>query len=181
MSSNTDNTSTGTNYKPKPKTLPVMGYNQTMPTLATNKKAHQEYEILKTLEVGISLRGPEVKSAKTGHARITESFARFDQNGHLTLMNAYFGPYDKASPLDQHEAYRVRDLLIKKSEAEDLMADTAGKNLTIVPLRMYTVRQGLIKVEIGLARGKKQYDKRKTLKERDVKREIDRTLKKYTY
>lgn len=150
-----------------------------MSTLATNKSAHRDYEIIKTFEVGISLLGPEVKSAKTGLARISESFARFEGNGSLSLINSYFGPYEKASSQDQHDPYRIRPLLLKRSEADELKGDTVGKNLTIVPIRMYTVRQGLIKLELGLAKGKKQFDKRVTLKERDVKREIDRTLKKY--
>ncbi|NCS32126.1 SsrA-binding protein SmpB [bacterium] len=152
-----------------------------MATLATHKTALREYSILKTIEAGIALKGTEVKAAKSGHARISESYAKFNARGELMLINSYIGPYGKSTPAQQHHSYRTRTLLLNKRELQSLKANTAGKNLTIVPLRMYTVRQGLIKLELGLAKGKKEHDKRQAIKDRDSKRELDRTLKKYTH
>jgi SsrA-binding protein len=146
-----------------------------VPTLSLNKKAKFDYKILETYEAGIVLSGQEVKSIRSGSARLTGAFVTFHGNTPL-LTNALIPKYKYASHIDDYIPDASRRLLIRKKEVNHLRGKLEQKGLTIVPLSLYTKGQ-LIKLEIGLAEGKKLFDKRRTIKERDGKREIARTMK----
>jgi SsrA-binding protein len=143
-------------------------------TIATNRKAHHDYNILETLEVGIALRGSEIKSVRASQVSLGEAYVK-PENGELWLINAYIARYDAASYMG-HDPVRQRKLLVHRKELLRLTARLAEKGLTLVPLRMY-LKDGIAKLEIGLGRGKKLYDKRETIARRDAEREIERTLK----
>jgi SsrA-binding protein len=143
-------------------------------TIATNRKAHHDYNILETLEVGIALRGSEIKSVRASQVSLGEAYVK-PENGELWLINAYIARYDAASYMG-HDPVRQRKLLVHRKELLRLSARLAEKGLTLVPLRMY-LKDGIAKLEIGLGRGKKLYDKRETIARRDAEREIERTLK----
>ena len=145
-----------------------------MPTLATNKRAFYDYEILEKFEAGIRLSGQEVKSAKLGNMSLKAAYVVIGMQG-ATLLNAHIGKYSKAGPLPSYEPTRTRQLLLKKRELQTLWGKTHEQGLTLVPLSVYTKRT-LIKVEVGLARGKKKYDKREAIKERDWKRRKARIM-----
>lgn len=146
-----------------------------MPAITTNKKARFDYQILETFEAGIVLSGQEVKSVRSGSARLTGAFVTFHGNTPL-LTNALIPLYKHASLDKEYIPDASRKLLLKKREINHLRGKLEQKGLTIVPLSLYTSGR-LIKLEIGLAQGKKTFDKRHTIKERDVKREIARKLK----
>lgn len=143
--------------------------------LAENKKALFDYEILEKLEAGLVLTGYETKSAKDGNLNLKGSFVTFHNNNAL-LTNVHIGLYKPAGKMDDYDPTHSRRLLLKRREIEYLRSKSEEKGLTIVPLRVYT-KQRFIKVEIGVARGKKTYDKRETIKKRDTAKEIKRTLK----
>ena len=146
-----------------------------MPALTTNKKARFDYEILDTFEAGLVLTGQEVKSIRSGLARLAGAFVTF--NGDIPyLTNALIPFYKNAVPQKDYVADASRKLLLKKKEINYLRGKLQQKGLTIVPLSLYTSGR-LVKVEIGLAQGKKQFDKRRTIKDREAKREIARKLK----
>lgn len=151
-------------------------YNYAMSKLATNPKAKHDYAIVKEYEAGIQLTGAEVKSVKNGRVQIKDSFVKLDKNNEAHLHNAYIAPYAQANAKD-YNPYRSRKLLLHRSQLDEMKAKTQGQNLTIIPIQVYNVRRGLIKVQIALAKGKRKYEKRRTLKEAAVKKEIDRTLK----
>ncbi len=147
-----------------------------MNEIAVNRTASFDYEILDTYEAGIELFGFEAKSVKTGHINLTGSFVLI-RDGQPVLLNATIPPYQpKNAPLN-YEPTRTRRLLLHKSEIQELIGKTAQKGLTIVPLKVYNKRS-IIKVLIGLARHKKQKDKRETIKKRETEREIRRELKR---
>lgn len=137
-----------------------------------NRRARHEFLILESLEAGLALTGTEIKSIRAGGVSLNEAFARV-RDGELWLVNMYIPPYKQGSAFSAHEPRRSRKLLVHKDQLERLASKSAEKGLTMVPLRMYFTR-GMVKVEIGLAKGKKLYDKRKTIQERDVKREMAR-------
>lgn len=142
--------------------------------IATNSRAYHNYFILETYEAGIVLTGPEVKSVRAGNISIIDSYAII-KNNEAFLINTYIPPYQRAySP---EEARKTRKLLLHKQEINRLVGKIKTKGLTLIPLRVY-IKKGLIKVEIALARGKKLYDKRKELKEKEIKRELESILKK---
>ena len=143
-------------------------------TVARNKKALHEYHITEQLEAGIVLTGPEVKSIRGGKASLAESFARVD-GGEVWLYDMHVSPYGPAS-LWNTEPTRPRKLLLKNREIQRLIGATKEKGLTLVPLDLY-ISDGLIKVSLALARGKKLYDKREDIKRKDAKREIERVVK----
>ena len=149
-----------------------------MRVIARNKKARHNYEILEEYEAGIVLKGSEVKSVRAGKVSIVESFARVD-GGELWLENMYIAPYDNASGIFGHEPRRKRKLLMHKNEIKRLAGKLAQKGLTLIPLEVYINDRGLVKVKLGLARGKKKYDKREAIKERDLRRKIAAELKSY--
>lgn len=143
-------------------------------TIATNRKAHHDYNILETLEAGIVLSGSEIKSVRASQVSLGEAYVK-PENGELWLVNAYIARYDAASYMG-HDPTRQRKLLVHRKELLRLTARLAEKGLTLVPLRMY-LKNSIAKLEIGLGRGKKLYDKRETIARRDAEREIERTLK----
>ena len=139
-----------------------------------NKKARYNYEILEIIEAGMVLLGTEVKSLRQGRANLKDSYARI-KAGELYLMQCHISPYSHAYH-DNHEPDRARKLLVHKREIKRLQGKTQEKGLTLVPLKIY-FKDGKAKVELGLARGKRMYDKRQTLAERDSKRQVERALK----
>lgn len=143
-----------------------------------NKKARFDYEIIETYSAGIVLTGTEIKSIRLGKANITESFCEFNDNGELFAINTSIEEYAFGNQFN-HKARSERKLLLNKRELKTLEKNVDTKGLTIVPLRLFTNEKGLAKLEIGLCRGKKTYDKRESLKEQDTKRDIDRIKKSF--
>ena len=135
--------------------------------LIKNKKARHEYFIEEAVEAGIALVGSEVKSIRGGKANITDAFVRI-QNGEAYIQNMHISPYEKGSVYNQ-EPMRPRKLLLHKREILKLHSTVMQKGLTLVPLAVY-LKSGLVKIEIGVARGKKLYDKRQSIAERDAQR-----------
>ena len=146
-----------------------------MTTLAQNRKAFHDYSIEDSVEAGLVLAGHEVKSIKNGQATLTGAYVTI-RAGEGFLRNAYIGKYKQASNLEGHDESRERKLLLHKNELQRLQSKTKEKGLTLIPLELYT-KKGLIKLKIGLAKGKKQYDKRETIKKKESKRNIERVLR----
>lgn len=146
-----------------------------MSTLAQNRKAFHDYSIEETIEAGLVMFGHEVKSVKTGQASLAGAYVTI-RNGEGWLRNAYIGKYKQASNLDKHDESRERKLLLHRKEIEKLQSKTKEKGLTLIPLEFYT-KKGLIKLKIGLAKGKKMYDKRETIKKKELKRSLGRTIR----
>lgn len=147
-----------------------------MKVIAQNKKAYHDYDILEKLEAGIVLTGDEVKSLRAGQVSLIGAFAAI-RNGELTLVNCRIAPYDKAYFKDEEAAERTRVLLLHKRQIHRLLGEISQKGITVVPLRIYFTGKNLAKVELGLAKHKKAPDKKKALKERDIKRETSRAMK----
>jgi len=143
--------------------------------VASNPKARHDYEILETLEAGMVLTGSEVKSLRGGSASMRESFAII-RDGEPLLIGMHIGPYAQAGYAG-HEPTRTRKLLLHKEEIQRLVGKTKERGLTLVPLKVY-FSHGLAKIELGLAKGKKTYDRRETLKERDAQMQIDRAMRR---
>jgi SsrA-binding protein len=141
------------------------------PTL-DNRRARHQFTILESLEAGLALTGTEIKSIRAGGASLNEAFARV-REGEMWLVNMYIPPYKSGNAFSAHDPRRARKLLVHKDQLARFAARSAERGLTIVPLRLYFTR-GRAKVEIGLAKGKKLYDKRKTIQEREVRRELSR-------
>ena len=146
-----------------------------MPDLAVNKKALFDYDILDKYQAGLVLTGQEVKSARAGQFSLKSTFVTF-MNGSPYLTNANIAKYKQAGPLPEYDPTHSRRLLLRKKEIRRLLEQSQEKGLTIVPLRVYTNNR-FIKLEIALARGKRQYDKKEKLKQRDLDREIKRATK----
>jgi SsrA-binding protein len=142
--------------------------------IARNRKAFHDYHIVESYDAGIVLTGPEVKSIRANRVSLAESFARIDR-GEAWLHDMHVSPYDPAS-LHNADPVRPRKLLLNRRELRRLVGATLEKGHTLVPLELF-LQRGFIKVRIGLARGKKAFDKRDTLKRRDAEREIQRALK----
>jgi SsrA-binding protein len=149
---------------------------ETTPT-AVNKKAYHDFEFVEKFEAGVELRGSEVKSLRAAPADLTGSYARL-QEGECWLVGAKIAPYQQAGPLG-HDPGRKRKLLLHKAELRRIWSKLEQRGFTLVPLRMYFSKRGLAKVELALAQGKRQYDKRRTITERAQKRDVDRSMKKY--
>lgn len=141
-----------------------------MQLIQTNKKAYFEYFVEDTFEAGVVLKGCEAKSAKSGHISIVESFVSL-KNNELFLKNCYIKNYEKTNSALSPDERRVRKLLLNKAEIEKIRKKTEVKGYTIVPLKVY-VKNNLIKLEIGICKGKKLYDKRETIKNRELSRKI---------
>ena len=142
--------------------------------IATNRRARHEYEILETVEAGLVLRGTEVKSLREGLVNFKDSYASF-RNGEGWLLGCHISPYSHGTDAN-HDPERDRKLLLHKREIARLGSKISERGLTLVPLRLY-FKDGRAKVEIGLARGKKLHDKRAALREREVRREMDKTAR----
>lgn len=146
-----------------------------MKIIATNRKARRDYTILETMETGIVLVGTEVKALREGKANLQDSFATVDDE-EMWLHDAHISPYSKGNQFN-HEPKRTRKLLMHAREIRRLIGKVREKGLTLIPLRMYFNDNGKVKVEIGLGRGKKSYDKRREIAERDAKREMRRAMR----
>ena len=146
-----------------------------MATLADNKRARFDYEILETIEAGIALFGHEVKSVKTGHVSLQGSFVTIRGND-LVLTNALIPFYPFAGDPSSYDPTRPRRLLVRKNEVKHLIGKVRTNGLTLVPLRVYTKRR-LVKVEFALAKGKREYDKRATTRKREADRKIARAMR----
>jgi len=142
--------------------------------IAVNRRARRDYEILESIEAGMALKGSEVKALREGRVNLKESYAKV-RGGEVFLVNAHISPYSHSS-LQNHEPLREKKLLLHKSEIKRLTGKTEEKGLTLVPTKLYFAR-GRAKVELALARGKRQYDKRETIKRRDIEREIRKEFK----
>lgn len=143
-----------------------------------NKRARFDYEIIETYTAGIVLVGTEIKSIRLGKANITESFCEFNPKNELFAINTYIEEYAFGNQFN-HKARSERKLLLNKRELKTLARSVQAKGLTIVPLKLFTNEKGLAKLQIGLCRGKKNYDKRESLKEQDTKRDLDRLKKSF--
>ena len=142
--------------------------------LADNRKAHHDYHILHTYEAGIVLLGTEVKSIREGHVNLRDSFARVE-GAEVFIYNIHVSPYSHRGYAD-HEPTRRRKLLLHKSEIRKLIGKTVERGMTLVPVRMY-LKNGRVKVVVGVAKGKKTYDKRETIRRREAERETRRAIK----
>lgn len=143
-------------------------------TLATNRAAFRDYHILETLEAGLVLTGTEIKSLRQHRVSLADSFARID-GSEVFLYNMHVEPYEQGNR-ENVEPKRPRKLLLHRRQIEQLIGQTIQRGLVVVPLKLY-VKHGFAKVELAVAKGKRQYDKRETLRRRETQREIDRTLK----
>ncbi|HEX8974299.1 MAG TPA: SsrA-binding protein SmpB [Patescibacteria group bacterium] len=146
-----------------------------MSTIAINKRATYDYELLDRFEAGLVLSGAEVKSIKTGHISLKGSFVTLHE-GELYLTNANIPPYPFAQDKISYDPTRSRKLLVKRSEIRSLLGKIHAQGLTLVPLRVYTKKR-LIKLEFALARGKKAFDKRSDIAKKEANRAIERTMK----
>jgi SsrA-binding protein len=142
--------------------------------IAQNKKARHDYFIEETFEAGMVLQGTEIKSMRAGRMNLKDSFARI-RNGEVYLHNAHIAEYEQGNRFN-HEPTRARKLLLKKKEISQLIGQTQQQGYSLVPLKVY-IKNGFAKVLLGVAKGKKNYDKRETLRRQDAKREVDRALK----
>ncbi len=142
--------------------------------VTTNRKAFHDYEIIEKFEAGLELRGSEVKSLREGKANLRDSYAVI-RDGEVILMGMHIGAYSHTGYLG-HEPYRDRKLLLHKQEIRKLVRKVASKGMTIVPLKLY-FKNGWAKAEIGLARSKRSYQKKRAIAERDRARDLDREMK----
>lgn len=145
-----------------------------MKIIANNRKARHEYEIINTIETGIVLLGTEVKSLRDSKTNLSDAYARI-KNNELWLISLHISAYTK-SVVTNHDPLRDRKLLVNRMELKKLRRQIDEKGVTLVPLKLY-FKDHLVKVEIALARGKKKYDKRAAIAERDMKRDLDRSSK----
>jgi SsrA-binding protein len=143
-------------------------------TVARNRQATHHYEIVETYEAGLVLKGTEVKSLRDGKANLKESFARIERE-EAWLIGCHISPYSHGHR-DNPDPLRRRKLLLHRAELNRLMGKTQERGLTLVPLRIY-FKNGRAKIEIGLAKGKKLHDKRRTIKEREARREMDKAIR----
>jgi ssrA-binding protein len=146
--------------------------------IANNKKAYFDYFILEKFEAGIELFGTEVKSIRMGHCSVKESFIKIDK-GQMYVLNMHINPYERGNIFNK-DPLRVRKLLMHKLEIRKLSSKLQEKGLTLVVLSVY-LKSGLVKVEVGLAKGKKNYDKRESLAKKDQKREIEHEIKRRNF
>ena len=148
--------------------------SDTDPTIANNRAAYHDYFILETIEAGIELQGTEIKSLREGGANLREGYVSM-RGGEAFLTNVHISPYERGHS-SNHEAKRERKLLLHRAEIIRLGITIKQKGLTMVPLRLYWLRNR-VKLEIGLAKGKRLYDKRETIAAKDARREMDRASK----
>jgi SsrA-binding protein len=143
--------------------------------VATNRKARHDYFILESFEAGLVLQGSEIKSVRAGQISLTEAYIRTD-GVEAWLVDSYIAPYKQASS-QNHDPKRSRKLLLHAHEIQDMFSNVRQKGITIIPLRVY-MKDGLAKVEIALAKGKREYDKRADIAKRDAEREIERHFRR---
>ena len=143
-------------------------------TVALNRKARYEYDISDTFEAGLVLTGTEIKSVRAGKVSLADAYARVEK-GEAWLIGAHIAPYEAGNRYN-HEPKRDRKLLLHRVEIDTLLGRASAKGLTVVPLRLYLTAKGRAKVELGLARSRKLYDRRRAIAERDVRREVEREM-----
>lgn len=143
--------------------------------ITSNRQARFEYAIIETIEAGVALTGTEIKSVRAGKINLRDAYARIDA-GEVWLIGMHISPYEQASEYFQHDPLRPKKLLLHRREIVRLRAELGQKGLTLVPLRLY-MKGPRAKIELGLGKGKKLYDKRDAMAERDAKRDIARTLR----
>ncbi|UCG51911.1 MAG: SsrA-binding protein SmpB [Candidatus Latescibacterota bacterium] len=146
-----------------------------MKLIVKNRKARFEYKIVETIEAGIALMGTEVKSLREGRVNISDAYAAY-QDGEIILRGLHISPYSHTSQTNL-DPRRERKLLLHKREIRRLIGKVKEKGLTLVPLKLYFNNEGIAKVELALAKGKREYDKRRDIAERDAKRDMRRALK----
>ena len=142
--------------------------------IAQNKKARHDYHILETFEAGMVLQGTEIKSIRNSRINLKDGFVRV-RNGEVCLVNVHISPYEQGN-IFNHDPLRTRKLLLHKRQIRQLEAESTNAGITIVPLKVY-IKDGYAKVLIGLAKGKKEYDKRESIKQKDQERQIRRIVK----
>ena len=143
-------------------------------TVAVNRKARHNYTITDTFEAGLVLTGTEIKSVRAGKVNLSDAYARIEK-GEAWLIGAHIAPFERGNRYN-HEPRRDRKLLLHRAEIDQLMGRAAAKGLTVVPLRLYINDRGRAKVELGLAKGKQLYDRRRDIAERQSRREMEREL-----
>lgn len=143
--------------------------------ITTNRQARFEYAILDTIEAGVALTGTEIKSVRAGKVNLRDAYARID-GGEVWLIGMHISPYEQASEYFQHDPLRPRKLLLHRREIARLKAELGQKGLTLIPLRLY-LKGPRAKLELGLGKGKKLYDKRDAMAERDARRDVARALR----
>lgn len=151
-----------------------MKTNDEEKNITVNRKANHEYHIIQTIEAGIALVGTEVKSLRQGKANLVDGYAKIE-NGEVWLVNVNISEYTQGN-INNHDPRRDRKLLLNRSEIRKLIGKTKEKGLTLVPLRLY-FKNGKVKVELALAKGKKVYDKRESIAKRDFQRQQERRIK----
>jgi SsrA-binding protein len=144
--------------------------------VAVNRRALHDYEILERIEAGISLTGSEIKSIRAGKVSLQEAYAR-PERGEIWLQGAHIADYEAAS-YNGHEPRRPRRLLLHRAQIEQLAREVEQRGLTLIPLRLYLNKRGLAKVELAVARGRRQYDKREAIAKREAQREVERALRR---
>ncbi|MHB1781791.1 MAG: SsrA-binding protein SmpB [Acidimicrobiales bacterium] len=145
--------------------------------VSQNRRARHDYDILETFECGIALRGAEVKSLRDGQMTLQDAYARVDR-GEVWLLGAHVAPYEYANGFGRVDPERARKLLLHRKQIDELQGRVAQQSLTLVPLSVY-FKDGTAKVELALARGRKTYDKRRAIAERDASRELQRAVKEH--
>lgn len=145
--------------------------------IATNSKAFRDYHILDSFEAGIELKGSEVKSVRDKQVSLNDSFARLENNG-IILYNCHIASYEKRDGFDKSEPTRPRRLLLHKREIDKLAGKVNQRGFSLIPLKMYFNKRGFAKVELALAKGKKIFDRRRDIKERELKRELKRAIRR---
>ncbi|MCS7207761.1 MAG: SsrA-binding protein SmpB [Dehalococcoidia bacterium] len=168
---------------PKPKPQPTAPSSQTpapqrkpaIKVITVNRKAYHDYHILETYEAGIALKGTEIKSIREGRIQIRDAYAR-PEGGEIWLYNCHIAPYSKGGP-HNHPPTRPRKLLLRRAQIDDIIGSLARRGMTLVPLKVY-IKGRLAKVELGLAKGKRQYEKREAIQEREAREEMARFLKR---
>jgi SsrA-binding protein len=143
-------------------------------TIALNRRARHDYAVEESIEAGLVLTGTEIKSIRAGRVNLAEAYARIE-HGEAWLIGAHIAPYEQGNR-NNHEPLRTRKLLLHRDQIAELIGRVQSKGYTLVPLRLY-IRDGRAKLEIGVARGKKTHDKRRTIAERDARRELERETK----
>ncbi len=143
-------------------------------TVAVNRRARHQFAIEETLEAGLALTGTEIKSIRAGRVNLAEAYARIER-GEAWLIGAHIAPYEQGNR-NNHEPTRTRKLLLHRDQISELVGRTQAKGFTLVPMKLY-IRNGMAKLELGIGKGKKAFDKRRTIAERDARRDLERSTK----
>ncbi len=148
-----------------------------MKIVATNRKAYHDYIVEETYEAGISLKGSEVKSIRAGNVNLKDTFILINKDEEMFLKNMYIKPYEKTTAFAPQERRDLK-LLMHKKEIKRILDKVKVKGYTLIPLKLY-FKNSIIKIQVGLCKGKQNYDKRQELKQKDIARDVERTLKTY--